>query len=83
MYSALSGQVGNFRESFLTSMFLQQKRSIYACKDERRGDFIVDSKTLEIGGRNKSIKNSDDVIRDEVDMPGEQSLPLWSFGMMY
>ncbi|OGQ34274.1 MAG: AAA family ATPase [Deltaproteobacteria bacterium RIFCSPHIGHO2_12_FULL_43_9] len=83
MYSALSGDVGNFREAFVTTIFRQMGKNIYACKNERKGDFVVEKITLEIGGRNKSIKGADFVIRDDIDLPGNRTIPLWSLGMMY
>lgn len=58
-------------------------RSIHACKDERKGDFSVGKMTLEIGGRNKAIKGADFVLRDDTDVPGKKTTPLWSLGMMY
>lgn len=83
MYFALSGDVGNFREAFVTTMFRQIGKNIYACKNERKGDLVFDKITMEIGGKNKSIKGSDFVIRDDIDPPGNRSIPLWSLGMMY
>lgn len=47
------------------------------------GDFVVGKKTLEIGGRHKTIKGADFVLRDDTDLPGKKSIPLWSLGMMY
>lgn len=63
--------------------FRQNKKEIFACKNGQQGDFVVDKKLLEVGGRNKAQKGSDFVIRDETDMLGAKSLPLWSLGMMY
>ena len=84
MYQALGGGSGNFREAFVTMVFRQLGRVFHACKDERQGDFILDKKiTLEVGGRNKAIKGAQFVLKDEIDMPGKASIPLWSIGMMY
>jgi hypothetical protein len=83
MYFALSGDVGNTREAFVVTMFRQLSKPIYACRAERKGDFVVGDTTLAIGGRNKSVKGADFVVRDDVDLPGKNSIPLWSLGMMY
>ncbi len=84
MYQALGGDQGNFREAFVTMIFRQLGRSFHACKDERQGDFIIDKKNiLEVGGRNKSLKGAQFVLKDEIDMPGNASIPLWALGMSY
>lgn len=83
MYYALSGDIGNFREAFVTTMFRQMGKNIYACKNEKKGDFVTGKITIEIGGRNKPIKGADFVIRDDIDLPGNRTIPLWSLGMMY
>jgi hypothetical protein len=56
---------------------------IYASKSEIQGDFLVDKMTLEIGDRNKKLKGADFVIRDDMEMPGTRTSPMWSLGMMY
>jgi predicted AAA+ superfamily ATPase len=83
MYAALDGDLGNFREAFVSTMFRQMGKAIYASKNETQGDFLVDKMTLEIGGRNKKLKGADFVIRDDMDMPGTRTIPMWSIGMMY
>jgi uncharacterized protein len=83
MYEALAGESGNVREAFVVTMFRQSGKVIHACKDERLGDFSVGKITLEVGGRNKSAKGADFVLRDDVDLPSKKVIPLWSLGMIY
>ncbi len=36
-----------------------------------------------MGGPSKKIKNADFVIRDDIEYPSRNALPLWLLGMMY
>lgn len=83
MYWALSGAAGNVREAFLVTMFRQMGRSIFASKNENAADFEFDKISIEVGGPNKSRKKSDFIIRDDLDLPSQRSIPMWSLGMMY
>ena len=38
---------------------------------------------IEVGGAKKQRKQADFVIRDDIDFPGTNALPLWTLGMMY
>jgi predicted AAA+ superfamily ATPase len=83
IYSALTGHVGNIREALVVTLLRQAGKKVYACKKEQDGDFVIGTTLIEIGGANKKPKKSDFVIRDELDLPGAKSLPLWSLGMLY
>ena len=83
MYSVLSGQTGNIREALVATFFRQSRREIHACRNEKEGDFKTSSLILEVGGREKRLKNADFVVRDDLEVPGEKTIPLWSLGMMY
>lgn len=83
MYHVLEGQTGTVREAFLASSFRNAGFKVYACKDETRGDFVISGKTLEVGGRKKSRKQSDFVVRDDLDLPLNRAIPLWSMGFLY
>ena len=82
-YHVLGGDRGNAREAFLVSMAHQVGRTIHAHKDEREADFILDDTTLEVGGKTKKRKAATFVIRDDIERPSREVLPLWSFGFMY
>lgn len=83
MYSVLSGLTGSVREAFVATMFRHSGKAIYACKDETKGDFFVDNKTIEIGGRTKTSKGADYVLRDDIELPTKNIIPLWCMGMMF
>jgi hypothetical protein len=38
---------------------------------------------LEIGGKKKSSKSSDFVLRDDIDLPLRNVIPLWILGMLW
>ncbi|MEJ5230090.1 MAG: AAA family ATPase [Pseudothermotoga sp.] len=82
LYYVYEGETGNFREAFVVST-LKEKDKILACKDETKGDFIFNQLTLEVGGKNKKPKESDFVIRDDIDIPFKNIIPLWMLGMMW
>ena len=83
VYTTLSGTVGNFREAFVVTMFRQMGRSLFASKNEDVADFEFDQMSIEVGGPNKARKKAKFVVRDDLDLPGSHSLPMWSLGMMY
>jgi uncharacterized protein len=83
VYAALQGNLGTAREAFTVCMFNQMGLEVFACKNEKAGDFILKNMVIEIGGRNKARKSSEIVIRDDIETPTRDSIPLWSLGMMY
>jgi len=81
-YYVFEGEIGNFREAF--SVFaLKEKGKIWAAKNEQDGDFIFEGMKLEIGGKKKSSKLSDFVLRDDIDLPLRNVIPLWMLGMLW
>jgi len=82
LYYVFEGEVGNFREAFIV-FALKEKGKIYAAKDEREADFIFEGLKLEIGGKKKSSKSSDFVLRDDIDLPLRNVIPLWMLGMLW
>lgn len=81
-YYIYNGEIGNFRESF-TVFGLKEKGEIYASKNEQEGDFVWNNIKIEVGGKNKKIKKSDFVIRDDVDIPFKNIIPLWILGFLW
>jgi predicted AAA+ superfamily ATPase len=85
LYYSLEGDVGNFREAF-TVFTLKEKGKILAAKNEEEADLIFENKKsfkLEIGGKKKKPKSSDFVIRDDIDLPIKNAIPLWALGMLW
>ncbi len=83
MYEVLKGDKGNVREAFFVTSVRGANKPIFACKDESKGDFIVEGMLFEIGGKKKKRKASDFVVRDDIELPLKNVLPLWSLGFLY
>jgi predicted AAA+ superfamily ATPase len=83
MYAALGGNLGHVREAYLVTLCKNAGLSVHANKDERKGDFVIEGKTVEVGGKNKKSKKADFVVRDDIEIPHGNALPLWSFGFLY
>ena len=82
IYSCFKGNLGSAREAFVM-MCLKEKYEIFASKDERNCDFVIDDIKIEVGGKNKKSKNADFVISDEIDLPVRNKIPLWIPGLLY
>lgn len=87
LYALVEQQVdvGNLRETF----FLSQLSVNSKIQMPKQGDFLVDNQyTFEVGGKGKSknqiagIKNSW-VVKDGLEFPLGNDLPLWMFGFLY
>jgi predicted AAA+ superfamily ATPase len=76
---------GNLRETF----FLSQLNAVSKITMPKQGDFFVDNKfTFEVGGKDKSIKQIAGiknawVVKDDLEFPVGNDLPLWMFGCLY
>jgi len=87
LYALAEKQVdkGNLRETF----FLSQLNAVHKMAMPKMGDFIVDNKyTFEVGGKDKSKKQIADiknawVVKDDLEFPVGNDLPLWMFGCLY
>ncbi|MCD6449749.1 MAG: ATP-binding protein [Thermotogaceae bacterium] len=80
IYSVLEGETGNFREAFVV-FALKSKGEVLAEKDETKGDLVFKNIRLEVGGPNKKPKQADFVIRDDIDLPVRNAIPMWILGM--
>ncbi len=87
LYALAEKQVdkGNLRETF----FLSQLNAVHKIAMPKQVDFFVDNKyTFEVGGKDKSkkqiagIKNAW-VVKDDLEFPVGNNLPLWMFGCLY
>ncbi|MEG3065094.1 hypothetical protein [Acetomicrobium sp.] len=82
-YYVLNGNPANVREAFAVCSFEEAGRKVFAADDERICDFAADDATLEVGGKSKSGKAADFVVRDGLDVPLPAVIPMWLLGMMY
>lgn len=80
----LSNQ-GTLRETF----FLNQLQVLFSVKGSEKSDFLVDDKyTFEIGGKNKTRKQTTGienayVAADNIEYALQNKIPLWLFGFLY
>lgn len=81
-YYIYDGEIGNFREAFIV-FTLKEKGNVYSIKNEKDGDFIFNGIKIEVGGKNKKRKNSEFVIRDDLDLPIRNKIPLWVLGLLW
>lgn len=77
--------IGNLRETF----FLSQVNVLSKISMPKHGDFFVNNKyTFEVGGKDKSRKQIEGiknawVVKDDLEYPIGNELPLWIFGLLY
>lgn len=76
--------LGNIRETFFMSQLIQK----YRPEIPKIGDFIVDGKTIEIGGKGKTgkqIKQTENpiLVKDDIEFAYKNTIPLWHFGFLY
>ncbi len=81
-YPCFNGELGNCREAFAV-FSLQERYKVYASKKETECDYVVDGYKIEIGGKNKKRKGADLVLRDDIDLPVGDSIPLWMAGLVF
>jgi len=78
-------KVGTTRETF----FANQVGNVYTLTSSDKGDFVVEDKyTFEVGGKNKSFKQIQDIedsylVIDDDFSVNEKKIPLWLFGFLY
>lgn len=82
-YHMLGSNIGNIREAYAVAAFNESGRKVFASKNDSEYDLIVDSNKVEIGGKKKSLKSADYVIRDNIDLPYDNVIPLWMLGFEY
>ncbi|MCK5800492.1 MAG: ATP-binding protein [Deltaproteobacteria bacterium] len=76
---------GNIRETFFARQARNAGLPVTAAKS---GDFVIDSRLFEIGGKRKSFKQVAGradayVVRDDIEVGMHRVIPLWLFGFLY
>lgn len=87
MYALNPNQVntGNIRETF----WMNQLSQLHHVTLPQNGDFLIDNQyTFEIGGKNKSSKQIQEikesyVVKDDIEIGSAGVIPLWLFGFLY
>ena len=83
VYSFFEAHIGNIRESFVAGISMESDRKVFASVDETGYDFLIDNFKVEVGGRKKNSKKADFVLRDDIDIPDGNVIPLWMLGFEY
>lgn len=77
--------IGNVRETFV----LNQLKELYTIHLPEQGDLLIDEKIiLEIGGKNKSKKQVENIknayiAKDQIEIGIDNIVPVWLFGFLY
>lgn len=76
--------LGNIRETFFANAVSKEYKIFYS----QFGDFMVDEKIFEIGGKTKTFKQIKDIDHsylalDEIETGINKKIPLWLFGFLY
>jgi hypothetical protein len=75
---------GNVRETF----FLNQVRVRHQVSTSSLGDFRIDSMDIEVGGKDKGLKQIKTaekgyLVKDDIERGYLNTIPLWQVGLMY
>lgn len=82
-YHCFNGNLGSAREAFVT-FAIAERYGIRASRDETLCDYVLDDGTrIEVGGNRKGAKGADFVIRDDIDVPVGNKIPMWMLGMVF
>lgn len=79
-----NANIGNVRETF----FASQLTSLHTLSIPKKGDFLVNELTFEIGGKNKTKSQIVDItnsylVKDDIEVGYQNTIPLWHFGFVY
>jgi len=83
VYEFLGGNRGTRREAYVAAACIESRHKVWAAAKEEEYDFLVDKWKVEVGGRKKGREGADLVVRDDVDLPSGNVLPLWMLGLEY
>ncbi|HKK62025.1 MAG TPA: AAA family ATPase [Bacteroidales bacterium] len=79
-----NANIGNIRETF----FYNQIRAKHDITVSPAADFLVGEYTFEVGGKNKGMRQIQNienayVVKDDIEQGFLNTIPLWQFGFMY
>ena len=83
VYEFLGGNRGTSREAYVAAACMESGHKVWAAGKEAEYDFMIDNWKVEVGGRKKGRKDADLVVRDNIDLPSDNVLPLWMLGLEY
>jgi hypothetical protein len=64
-------------------MIFSEKYKVFCSEKEEHYDFLIDNKKIEVGGKNKKLKKADFVLKDDIEIPLRNNIPLWMAGTIY
>jgi hypothetical protein len=82
MYYCFDGNIGSAREAFIV-FSLSEKYPVYASDNEKEYDYLVSNYSIEVGGKHKNNKRADYVIKDDIDVPYKNNIPMWMAGFCF
>jgi hypothetical protein len=77
--------VGTVRETF----FVSQLQTFHKVQLSKQADFLIDGKyTFEVGGKSKGQKQIEGIenawiVKDDIELPMLNKIPLWMIGLLY
>lgn len=77
--------VGTVRETF----FVSQLQTFHKVQLSKQADFLIDGKyTFEVGGKSKGQKQIEGIenawiVKDDIELPMLNTIPLWMIGLLY
>ena len=81
-----NANIGNIRETIFLAWFKDR----YFISSSKVADFEVEDYVFEIGGRNKGMSQISSVsegkgfvVKDDIERPIGNIIPLWMFGLLY
>lgn len=83
VYGFFGENKGTQREAYVATALSDAGHTLYASANETECDFIIGDIRIEVGGRKKSAKSADFVIRDNTDFPSGKTIPMWMLGLAY
>jgi predicted AAA+ superfamily ATPase len=83
IYGFFGKNEGTRREAYVAAALTDAGHKVYAATDETECDFMVNELRLEVGGKTKRAKAADMVVRDAVDVPSGNVIPMWMLGLGY
>jgi predicted AAA+ superfamily ATPase len=83
VYCFFTENPGTLREAYVAAAFSEAGKKVYSSSREVDSDFQIDNYQIEVGGSSKKRKQADYVVRDNIDLPADQVLPMWMLGLQY
>jgi predicted AAA+ superfamily ATPase len=79
-----NSNIGSIRESYFVNQTSFRHQVNYA----KQGDFLIEGRTFEIGGKNKKIRqirqvDNGYIVADDLEIGINNRMPLWIFGFLY